>query len=147
MVCHHSRLAARGRVIVLSCFLHEEESSDRRVFLALGRAARCVNLGIELSGVQAQEEFSKLSLACRKQQDTQKEQGADLQPSLSDYGEKRSSWEVCSLLQMEEAVKVAGGRAKLIPTERAQCSGSESWFIVTKAFYSKNSASKAELLP
>lgn len=85
-------------------------------------------MGTELSGVQAQEEGSKLNLACRKQQDTQKEQGADLQPSLSDYGEKENSWEVCtSLLQIEEAVRAAGGRAKLIPTESAQCSGGECW--------------------
>lgn len=50
------RLAARGMVIALSCFLHKEEGSDRRVFPALGRAARCVNLGAELSGGGQQAE-------------------------------------------------------------------------------------------
>lgn len=55
---------------------------------------------------------------------TQKEQGADFQPSLSDYGEKENSWEVCvSLLQFEKAVNVAGGRAKLIAANTTQCSG------------------------
>lgn len=93
-------------------------------------------MGTELSGVQAQEEGSELSPARRKKQDTRKEQGADLQPSLSDYGEKENSWEVCtSLLQIEKATRAAGGRAKLIPAESALCSGSECWgFFSPKLF-------------
>lgn len=130
------------------CFLHEEESSDRRVFLPLGRATRCVNLETNLSGVQAWEEGNNLSLACRKQQDTQKEQGADLQPSLSDNGEKGNSWEVwASLSQIEKAAKVAGGRAKLIPTKSAQCTGSECWHFPPKAFYKSISPTKAGFSP